>query len=186
MGRQLTRLTAGDKPHVMAGDGFVIDLDWEFPDDLDLAGLCVNGDGAELVYYGRLGRRHDPPFMHLAHESDGSARSKHRREHLVVTRASAHERIYLFVWDHEATREGHVAAFAQAPESYELTITDRTNARVHLDRPCGSPDNCILLGCLQGNRIVAEDRGVLISDSSRHIAELLSLAGTDAEVVSWD
>lgn len=183
--RNETLLRQGDAPVEMVGKAFVVNLDWTFADDLDLAAVCVGMNGERsFVYYGDEGSRSKYPFAHLAHHSDGDGRSKHRTEHLVIADALSHESIYLFIWDHEATEAGKKAAFSEKPDSYELTVTDVSNRRVHLDRVEGAPHNCLLLGVITNRQVTAYDVGMSIPSTAMHLSminevvdELRSAAG---------
>jgi len=162
---------------LLHGRSFVIDLEWKFPDDLDLAVLCVGHAGTPntLVYYGSPGARSVAPFVHLAHESTGDGRMKQRREHMVVVNSNAHERMFIFVWDHNAVAEGRDANFLQDPEGYEVTVTDRRNQCVNLQQ-APKTGNCILVGKIEGNVITNIGEPNLVTSIDNQMKQLSIMA----------
>lgn len=177
MAANLTELVPGRLSFVR-GNEFVVNLDWQFPADLDLAALCISHDTRppELVYHGNMGRRTSFPFAHLAHQSEGSDRVKQRREHLVITNAAAHSEIYFFVWDHMAVHLARAAEFAVNPESYRLCLSDRTNHKVRVATAPATACNCLLLARLRdGSAVHHCQSGILMEESDNPIDPLLAL-----------
>lgn len=176
--REVIEVTRNDPSVALRGNQFLVQLHWEFAADLDLAALCVerNGNMARLVYHADRGARATAPWAKLATESDGDGRSKTRYETLVITRASAHEEIHLFVWDHNAVVEGESAPFAEFPESYGVSLIERSNREVRFETERHEGVNCLHIGSvLAGQKFLYHDRSGRLQKPERKLDALMEL-----------
>lgn len=162
----------------LLGNAAVVDLKWKMPADLDL-GIVCEGEQTTLVYFGNEGRRTSRPYAHLAHQSDGTGRVKTRREHAVLTRLTGYERYHIFVWDHDAVTESREASFLEDPDSFSVSVTDRTNLQWMFERQPAKEANCALVGVIENGR--AENRWITgkLSGEGSKLSELCRIASGD-------
>lgn len=178
MGRDVLEVTRNGSAVDLHGNQFLVQLHWEFAADLDLAALCIerNRNVARLVYHGDRGARASSPWAKLTAESDGDGRTKTRYETVVITRASAHEEVHLFVWDHNAVMEGECAPFAEFPESYGVSLFERNNREVRLATERHEGVNCLAIGSvLAGQKLVYRDRPGRLKKPECKIEALMEL-----------
>lgn len=162
----------------LRSDQLLVRLHWEFATDLDLAALCVERprNTARLVYHAARGARGAAPWAKLTAESDGEGRSKSRFETLVITRASAHEEIHLFVWDHDAVVGGEAAPFAAFPESYGVSVIERNNRQIKLGTSKHDGVNCLAVGSiLAGERLVHHHQAARLEKPECKLDALMEL-----------
>ena len=183
MGRQITNLDNRFSQADLWGNSFIVDLEWTLSDDLDLAALCISkeGNNNSLIYHGSVGKRAAPPYVHLAHESDGDGRMKLRREHLVITRSNANSAILIFVWDHAAVASGSWAEFLRKQGSYSISVTDQRNHRIQLHSSAAA-GNCLLVGQIRDSHVSSCGRATTVEEASHLSWHLADLAGVKAEI----
>ena len=172
-------------PARLDGSAFVVNLVWDVAADLDLAALCVDESSrsACLVYYGMTGTRCEWPFTHLAVDHHGGGRSKLRREHLVISDCSAHDAIYLFVWDHDAIRTRSNGEM-NSSRPWELSILDRHNARISVRSAFESSRNLALVGMLKQGEFNNNLRTGSVEGHEALLNTLIRLTGQRLEIAA--
>jgi len=170
----------------MRGPAFVVNLTWEVAADLDLAAVCVPKDGGkpQLIYYGSVGRRCEAPFVHLAVDHQGGGRSKLRREHLVIANGDAHQKILLYVWNHDAIAEKKEGETVAEKGAWCLGIRDRYNSGAIIEQAFGAKENMMLVGELRGNRFTSLLKGANVDCYIALVDALKQLGGIELEVAA--
>jgi len=173
--------------HELNGGAIAVNVQWRIPLDLDLAALCiVDGEPAELIYHANEGRRMTSPFCHLSHDGDNTARTKDRREHLVVVNPTALTRIHLFLWDHESAEQGSSLNGLALEEDVTIHLVDTSNKIIELPLvKRATPWNCVHIATIEDGIATAAQTACRIKGPNTHISSLRSLAGLaeDNEVI---
>lgn len=184
MTRNNVSLSAG-RTEQLGSKAIAVDVQWTMPCDIDLAALCVrkDSDGVELIYHGNEGKRLEYPHGHLFHESVSNSRTKYRREHLVLVDHSLHEKVHIFVWDHEAASGGREVEHEGIGADLSVTVVDQFNKviSIPLDGALRG-NNCLLVASIESGQVIAGTQGVKIEGEGSHIKSLLALAGIERGV----
>lgn len=176
--RNVTTLHRGESETLHKG-AIAVNVHWSVPLDLDLAALCVSKTRpTELVYHANEGRRMSSPYCHLSHDGDSSARTKDRREHLVVLNHSALDRIHLYLWDHKTAQAGGCLNAHELEGDVKIELIDRMNRVIEIPlEATGKEWNCLQIGTIAQGHVIADQAVCRIEGPSTHVKNLRKLAG---------
>lgn len=169
--------TRNDGPIDFVGDSLVINLEWDLSADLDLAAVCdaESDNEIEMVFFDQPGRRSSTPFVHLLGDSSGAGRTKFRKEHMVITRASANRAIHIFVWDHRGVMEGEAADFLNNNDSVTVKAIDGNNQVVSAALFESRGVNCVHVFTIENNTIEVVDKSMRIPNTEKLAIGLVDL-----------